>query len=125
MKSMKSIFCIFLFFLLPNFLIAQEGELSESSQLIEIDGYEGKILVFPHEIIGPDRYFIKFVIFGVYEIPEVVVDTPKEVLFMDTTTIYFKEGIRYSGSFEAPEEEIHRIWINNNLIPWESNNIFY
>ena len=124
MKYMKSIFCIIVFFLLPNFLIAQEGELSESFQLIEIDGYEGKILVFPQELYGPDKPLIKFVIFGVYEIPEVVVDTPKEVFFMDTTTIYFKEGIRYSGIFEAPVEEIYRIWINNNLIPWESSNIF-
>jgi len=57
-------------------------------------------------------------VFGVYEVPEVVIDTMAESVSPNITTIDFVEGHRFYGWFKAPKEEIKSIWINGFFIPW-------
>ena len=119
MKLFFTIFCILLFaFLSLNVIAQEEGEI-ETQELIELEGDEGRILVFPSPLPGPDGPIIKFVMFGVYEIPEVVIDTMNESISPHATTIHFIEGHRFSGWFDVPKEKIISIWINGWFIPWE------
>ena len=125
MKLSFTILTVFLLGLLPIYLTAQEEIKTEPitiivvDELIEVEANEGKILVFPSAVSGPDGPIIKFVMFGVYEVPEVVIDTMAESVSPNITTIYFVEGHRFYGWFKAPKEEIISIWINGWFIPWE------
>ena len=122
MRLLFTILSILLLCLFSPALMAQETTQIEtatiSGKLIELEGEDGKILVFPSPISGPDGPIIKFVMFGVYETPEVVVDTVKETIYAKVTTIQFTEGRRFFGWFEVPEEEIVSIWINGWYIAW-------
>ena len=122
MKLLFTILSVLLLCLFSTPLMAQETPQTETipitAKLIEMEAEDGKMLVFPSPITGPEGPVIKFVMFGVYETPEVVVDTVKETIYAKVTTIQFTEGRRFFGWFEVPEEEIVSIWINGWYIPW-------
>lgn len=124
MKFCFTILTIFLIGLHPVSSTAQEKIEKETitiivaDAMIEVDGIEGKILVFPSTGSGPDGPIIKFVVFGVYELPEVIIDTMVDSVVPNITTIDFKEGHRFYGWFKVPKEEIKTIWINGLSIPW-------
>ena len=123
MKYANIISIVLLFYLSFANTSSVFSEEPNQEKLIEIEGDEGKILVFPSIIAGPQKPIIKFVMFGVYEIPEVVIDTPSESFFADVTTVTFLEGNRFSGFIEVPDEEIVRLWINDNFVSWEEDKI--
>lgn len=113
---------VFLCLLILLFCIttfAEEDGRQLSDQLIELEGSKGRILVFPNFLPGPKGPVVKFVMFGIYNFPEVLVRTVDETVAPDVTTVRFSEGDRFSGWFDIPEEEIVSIWINGWFIPWE------
>ena len=118
MKLFFTIFCVLLCGFLSIHGMAQEAGEIEPNELIELEGDEGKILVFPSPIPGPEGPIIKFVMFGIYKTPDVVIDTVTESISPKVTTINFREGHRFSGWFDAPKEKIISIWINGWFIPW-------
>jgi hypothetical protein len=118
MRIFFTIFSFLLFGLLSIHVIAQEAGEIRAHELIEIEATEGKILLFPSHLQGPDGPIIKFVMFGVYAAPEVVIDTMTESIYPHITTIHFIEGQRFSGWFDVPQEKIVSIWINSWFIPW-------
>lgn len=118
MRIFFTLFSVLLFGLLSIHAIAQEVGETKAHELIEIEATEGRILVFPSPLQGPDGSIIKFVMFGVHATPEVVIDTMTESIYPHVTTIYFIEGRRFSGWFDAPQEKIVSIWINGWFIPW-------
>ncbi len=100
--------------------IAQDELETKAKKLIEVEGEEGRILVIPTPISGPAGQIIKFVVFGTYKTPEVVIEIASELLSAIVTTIEFKEGYLFSGWFDVPKQEITNLWINGNSIPWKT-----
>ena len=102
---------------------AQENGGMPFDQLIQLEGSKGSILVFPKFFQGPKGPIVKFVMFGIYKFPEVLIRTVDETVTPEVTTVYFSKGDRFSGWFDIPEEEIVSIWINGWFIPWEDARI--
>ena len=99
--------------------LAQEANRPLSDKLIELEGSHGRILVFPNFIPGPKGPIVKFVMFGIYELPEVLVRTVDETITAEVTTVRFSRGERFSGWFHIPDKEIVSIWIDGWFISWE------
>lgn len=118
MRIFFTIFSALLFGLLSIHAIAQEAGETRAHELIEIEATDGRILVFPSLLPGPNGPIIKFVMFGVYATPEVVIDTMTESIYPHVTAVHFIEGQRFSGWFDVPQEKIVSIWINGWFIPW-------
>jgi hypothetical protein len=95
----------------------EEGEIH---QLIELEGEEGRILVFPHALPGPHGPVIKCIFFGIYEILEIAIHTATGTISPRVTTISFSEGYRFSGRFDAPRRKILSLWSNGWFITWEN-----
>jgi hypothetical protein len=120
----RTVFVFFLFIVLSFATsLAQEDDRSLPDQLIELEGSNGRILVFPKFFPGPKGPVVKFVMFGIYKFPEVFVRTIDETFTPDVTTVHFSKGDRFSGWFDIPEEEIVSIWIDGWFIPWEDTRI--
>lgn len=94
-------------------------DLEEEGEMIESQGPDGRILVFSDLYRGPDGPVIKFVAFGVDDIPRVVIDTPEGAIDARVTSIYYMPEYRFSGWVNAPEGEILGLWINDQYIPWQ------
>ncbi len=103
---------------MPILALAQDNTETKTNKLIEVNGEEGKILVFPNPISGPNGPIINFVMFGVSASPEVIIVTKDAAFPAAVTTIDFKQGEKFFGWFEVPREEIIELWINGQLIPW-------
>jgi hypothetical protein len=116
-RSGVVLFLLIVLFCITTF--AQENGRPLSDQLIELEGSKGRILVFPNFFPGPKGPIVKFVMFGIYKFPEVLVRTVDETVTPDVTTVHFPKGDRFSGWFDIPEEEIVSIWIDGWFIPWE------
>lgn len=101
------------------FLMAGWGGISHSKEAIESGGNKDKILVFPLPITGPDGLIIRFVVFGVSKVPDVVIDTVTDTIYPYVTTIHFVEGDKFYGWFNKPEEKVMSIWIDGWFISWE------
>jgi hypothetical protein len=106
---------------MPLIALAQDNTETKTNKLIEVKGEEGKILVFPNPISGPNGPIIKFVMFGISASPEVVIVTKDAAFSTAVTTIDFKQGEKFFGWFEVPQEDIIELRINGQFIPWENN----
>jgi hypothetical protein len=93
----------------------------EFSRLIEIDAENGRILIFPDFLPGPEGPILKFLMFGIEEPPEVILRTDKGLVSAQVTTISFNKGHRFSGWVAAPEEEVISIWINGWFVEWRDS----
>ena len=118
MKHLINIFLLLILLFISSNAIPQHINELKAKALIEVEGDEGKILVFPSPITGPNGPILKFLMFGIYKAPKVVIETITESFCINVTTIDFKEGYLFSGWFQLPEDEIIRIWINDNFINW-------
>lgn len=105
---------------MPILALAQDNTETKTNKLIEVNGEEGKILVFPYPISGPHGPIIKFVMFGISASPEVVIVTKDAAFPAAVTTIDLKQGEKFFGWFEVPDEEIIELWLNGQFIPWEN-----
>ena len=119
MKGLIALFVLVVCFFLSIQAAAQGSGEEGIHELIEIEGDEGKILVFPHPLPGPHGPVIRCILFGVYEAPEIAMHTVTGTISPLVTTISFREGHRFSGWFDAPREEVLSLWINGWFIPWE------
>lgn len=116
------ILCLILSFaVIPAYMSAQAAEETKGEQLIEVICEQGKILVFPSPITGPNGKIIRFVVYGAETAPEVVIATKDGSFSAVITAIDFKQGEKYFGWFDVPQAEIYELWINGNLIPSENN----
>jgi hypothetical protein len=116
------IFCMILSFaVIPIYTSAQTAAETKGEKLIEVTAEQGKILVFPSPISGPDGKIIRFVVYGAQNEPEVVIATKDGSFSAVITAIEFKKGEKYFGWFDVPQEEIYDVWINGNLIPRDNN----
>jgi len=106
---------------LPLIAQAQDDPEMKANQMIEVRGAEGKILVFPQAVSGPKGPVIKFAVFGITAIPEVIVVTSDTAFPAAVTTIDFRPGDKFFGWIDVPQEAITEIWINGYQIPWGSN----
>ena len=120
MKGLIILSVLFMCFFLSIQAMAQDSGKVEIHELIELEGEEGRILVFPRPLPGPHGPVIKCILFGVYEIPEIAIHTASRTISPRVTTISFSEGYRFSGWFNAPREKILSLWINGWFIPWEN-----
>jgi hypothetical protein len=121
MKQIQGVLSIFfsvLFSISPQILGADEPK---SNGLIGLYSRSGKILVYPDFLPGPNGPVIKFVVFGAYEVPEILVRTPNALTQFPVTTVFFEKANRFSGWIDAPQEEIVSIWIDGWLIEWEDH----
>ena len=121
MKRLFVTFFICIVAAMPILALAQDNTETKTNKLIEVSGEDGKILVFPHPISGPNGPIIKFVLFGISASPEVVIVTKDAAFPVAVTTIDFKQGEKFFGWFEVPREEIIELWINGQFIPWQNN----
>ncbi|HNY50571.1 MAG TPA: hypothetical protein PLV50_07130 [Smithella sp.] len=123
MKRFLLILIICLSAVLPLTAMAQDDPGIRSNQMIEVRGAEGKILVFPQAVSGPKGPVIKFVMFGITNTPEVIVVTKDAASSITITTIDFRQGDKFFGWFDVPQEAITELWINGYQIPWGNNQI--
>ena len=106
---------------LPLIAQAQDDPVIKANQMIEVRGAEGKIWVFPQAVSGPKGPVIKFAVFGITAIPEVIVVTNDVASPAALTTMDFRPGDKFFGWIDVPQEAITEIWINGYQIPWENN----
>jgi hypothetical protein len=104
----------------PIYTSAQTGTQTKGDELIEVAGEQGKIMVFPSPVSGPDGKIIRFVVYGAKTEPEVVIVTKDDSFSAVITTIDFKKGDKYFGWFNFPQEEIVELRINGCLVPWDN-----
>lgn len=121
MKNFLMIIMILSFAVFAFPASAQTGMERQEEPLIEVSCEQGKILVFPTPISGPDGKIIRFVVYGAETEPEVVIITKDGSLSAVITAIDFKKGEKYFGWFDVPQEETYELRINGNLIPRETN----
>jgi len=71
-------------------IVTERVEVVMTEELIELEGDEGRILVFPAPCSGPNGPVVRFVMFGVREIPEVIIDT---VTYQIIDVVFRKDGL--------------------------------
>src|SRR5512137_856815 len=116
MKRLLVLCMILSFAVFPVYTSAQIGTETKGEQLIEVTAQQGKILVFPSPVSGPNGKIIRFVVYGAEEQPQVVIATRDSSYSAVLTVIDFKKGEKYFGWYDAPKEETYELWINGNLI---------
>lgn len=67
------------------------------ASMLEAEGPDGSIQVFPTFHTGSDGPIIRFTVYGASEIPEVTVETTKSSLAGEVQTTYFMPDVRFTG----------------------------
>ena len=121
MKRFLMLCLILSFAVIPAYASVQAAEETKGEPLIEVTCEQGKIMVFPAPVTGPDGKIMRFVVYGAQAEPEVIIATKDGSFSVFVTAIDFKQGEKYFGWFDVPQEEILELRINGNLIPLNNN----